>query len=421
MSDDTTVSERSASTEDPPHVGEFAFPSFEVAACPYPYYAALRHEAPVFKHPDRNEYIVSRHEDIVYVAKNAELFSNAQLGEGGDRVLGQGSGDATHTPSNVFFTDPPEHNRKRKLLYPVFSLERLATYEPMIREITDALIDGFIGRGECEFRSEFADLLPLYLICDILGLPREDISIFRPFGESEGLGARYLDEEGLRIEEENAIRAMSYVEEQIRSRLASPRDDLLTEFIQSQVERDGEADVPYLVQECAISLLTAGNVTSTHMLASTMMLLLQNPEQLSLVSNDRSLLKPLIEESLRLECPAQWVLRRCTADTELGGVPIPAGASVLIIWASGSRDETRFDDPERFWIERPNAGKHQLAFGNGRHTCVGAPLARLMGRASFDIILSRLRNLRFVEARPQAIDSIAFRGPKAVHIGFDPS
>jgi len=404
-----------------PHVGEFAFPSFEVAKCPFPHFGAMRAEAPVYKHPDRNEYIVSRHEDIVFVAKNSDLFSNAELGEDGDRVLGRGSGDdAKNTPSNVFFTDPPEHNRKRKLLYPMFSLERQATYEPMINAIANALIDEFIGRGECEFRSEFADLLPLHLICDIIGLPREDIPIFRPFGESEGLGARYLDEEGVRIEEENAVRAMAYVEEQIRSRVETPRDDHLTEFIQSQMERDGQADIPYLVQESAISLLTAGNVTTTHMLASTMMLLLQHPEQCQRVVDDRTLLKPLIEESLRLECPAQWVLRRCTQDTELGGVPIPKGANVLIIWASGSRDEARFEDPDRFWIERPNAAKHHLAFGNGRHTCVGAPLARQIGRLSFDILLSRLKNMRLVE-QPAAIDSIAFRGPKSVRFTFDPA
>ena len=100
---------------------------------------------------------------------------------------------------------------------------------------------------------------------------------------------------------------------------------------------------------------------------------------------------------------------------------IPGGASVLIIWASGSRDEARFEDPERFWIERPNAAKHHFAFGNGRHTCVGAPLARQMGRLSFDIVLSRLTNMRLVGPAPEAIDSIAFRGPKSVRFTFDPA
>lgn len=420
MTKDSTASTTGAPPAGPhPHVGEFEFPAFDVAKCPFPYFAAMRAEAPVYKHPDRNEYIVSRREDISFIAKNSEIFSNAHLGEGGDRVLGRGSGDdAKNTPSNVFFTDPPEHNRKRKLLYPMFSLERQRTYEPMIQGITNALIDDFIERGEVDFRTEFADLLPLHLICDILALPREDIPIWRPFGESEGLGARYLDEEGVRIEEENAIRAMAYVEEQVRARLEHPGDDFLSEFVHSQVERDGAPDIPYLVQEASISLLTAGNVTTTHMLASTMMLLLENPDQLKLVSADHALIKPMIEESLRLECPAQWVLRHVTQDTELGGVAIPEGAQVLIIWASGSRDEEFFEDPDRFWIERPNAAKHHLAFGNGRHTCVGAPLARQVGRLSFEIILSRLANMRLIE-EPEAIDSIAFRGPKSVRFTFD--
>jgi cytochrome P450 len=422
LSKDATVNPGSGTaTAGQRHVSAYALPSAEVSECPYPFYKSLRAEAPVYKYPGRNEYLVSRHEDIAYVSKHPELFSNAALAdeERYGRILGKGASEETpDTPSNMFFTDPPEHKRKRHLVFPMFSVDRLASYEPLVRDIANQLVDSFIDRGECDFRTEFADLLPLYFICDVLGLRREDIGVFRPFGESEGLATRYLDEEAARIEEEQAARAMAYVEREVLVRIDSPTDDYLSEFIQAQIERDGEPNVPYLVQECAISLLTAGNVTTTHLLASTMLLLLQYPGELERVVADRALLRPLIEESLRLECPVQWGSRRCLQDTEIGGVEIPAGALVMIMLASGSRDEDLFADAERFWIERPNATKH-LAFGNGPHTCIGAPLARLMGRLSFDVVLSRLTNMRLLESTPPSIESIAFRGPKSVRFAFD--
>jgi len=409
-----------ATTEVRP-VSEFVMPSAEVSECPYPFYSSLRVQAPVYKYPGRNEYLVSRHADIAYVSKHPELFSNAALAdeERYGKILGKGASEETpDTPSNMFFTDPPEHKRKRHLAFPMFSVERLDSYGPTIGAIANELVDGFVDRGECDFRTEFADLLPLYFICDVLGLRREDIDIFRPFGESEGLATRYLDEDAAQLEEAQAARAMEYVEREVRARLTAPTDDYLSEFIQAQVDRDGEPNIPYLVQETSISLLTAGNVTTTHLLASTMLLLLQHPSELDRVVADRTLLRPLIEESLRIECPVQWGSRRCLEDTELGGVTIPAGSLVLIMLASGSRDEELFEDPERFWIERPNAAKH-LAFGNGPHTCIGAPLARVMGRVSFDVVLSRLTNMRLLESTPPSIESIAFRGPKSVKLSFE--
>ena len=121
-----------------------------------------------------------------------------------------------------------------------------------------------------------------------------------------------------------------------------------------------------------------------------------------------------------MECPAQWSSGAGTQDTEIGGVPIPKDASVLIIWASGSRDDP-LRRPRALLDRAPECGEAPSAFGNGRHTCVGAPLARLLGRASFDVILTRLTNLRLREEHPQAIESIAFRGPKSVPISFDPA
>lgn len=403
------------------HVDEYEMPSAEVSACPYPFYEALRAEAPVYKYPGRNEYIVSRHQDIVRVVKDTEVFSNAAIASDDDsygQIMGQGSSEeCPHTPSNMFFTDPPEHKRKRDLVYPMFSLERQQTYEPIIRRTANELIDAFIGRGECDFRTDFADLLPLYVVCEILGLRREDIPIWRPFGDSEGLAARYLDDAAAAREAEEAARAMAYMEAEVRSRIDHPTDDYLSEFVHAQIERDGEPNVPYLTQEGAISILTAGTVTTTHLLASTMLLLLENPDQLARVAADRALLKPLVEESLRVESPVQWGSRQATRDTEVGGVTIPAGAFVIVVNGSGNRDPEIFEDPERFWIERPNAVKH-LAFGNGRHTCIGAPLARQMGRLCFDVVLSRLTDFALVEATPPSIESIAFHGPKSVRMTF---
>jgi cytochrome P450 len=157
------------------------------------------------------------------------------------------------------------------------------------------------------------------------------------------------------------------------------------------------------------------------MLASAMVILCQSPDLMARVRTDRALLRPFCEEVLRVESPVQWLVRHAKADTEIGGTTIPGGSQVLVLYASGNRDAARFDDPDRFVIDRPNVAKHALAFGHGPHLCLGAPLARLEGQAAIEVLLDRLTNIRLVEEKSDLshIESFHFRAPKVVHISFD--
>jgi cytochrome P450 len=404
-----------------PVPGDFEWPTPELAECPFPFYDALRREAPVYKYPGRNEYVLSHWEDIVYVAERPELFP--QMSTAGREANPSNPHDEPLTPASMAQTNLPEHRRKRILGLKLVSQEKLRSYEPLVRRLADELIDGFAGRGECEFYREFANQLPVLVVAEILGLPRHDAPMFLRWYESVAPAAsRFLSEEQLAEQQRSDAAAKAYMRQAILERVDRPRDDFLSEFVEAQVAQEGGLALGYLVDEASLFLF-AGNVTTTHMLASTMLLLCEHPDQLALVLADRARVRNLIEESLRIESPVQWLSRYVKEDVEIRGTAIPAGSTVVVIWASGNRDEGRFADGDAFRVDRPDVVKHHLAFGRGNHLCLGAPLARLEGRIAFEQLLSRLPGLRLAPGRNDFthIDNILFRAPKRVYVEFEPT
>ncbi len=423
-----------SSTKPPPAAcpanghSEIEWPSAETTACPYPFYESLRTSAPVYKYPGRNEYLVSRWAEIVEVARKPEVFSHmihtADPAIARVRALPPGSrpsSERRYTPYGMASSDPPEHKLKRALGLRLLTKERLRSYEAMVRRHVNELIDGWIYRGSCEWRSEFAELLPAYVIAEALGLPQDDAPMFIRFGQSESQGARYLDDERVASEVDMYREAAGYCRAALERRVAEPREDLLSELIRAQTEQDGVLDLNYLTIE-TLTLLLAGNVTTTHMLASAMTLLCQHPETMAQVRAQPRLAATLCDETIRLESPLQWHLRVCKVDTVLGGVEIPAGAMVVVLYGSGNRDEDRFSDPGRFDLERENLVKHHLGFGHGSHRCLGAPLARLEGQVTFEILLARLAHISLSDSSDlDPVDSVRFRAPKKIMISFEPT
>jgi cytochrome P450 len=210
-----------------------------------------------------------------------------------------------------------------------------------------------------------------------------------------------------------------YMRDAIVERYERPRDDELSRFVRDHVEEYGELDLPNIVPD-ATTLMIGGIFTTTHLLSNTMLLLLQNPAQLTLVRADRSLLGRAVEESLRAEAPVQWSPRLATTDAQVAGVPIPAGAMLILVWASVNHDDALFGDAERFDVVRPNVKDH-LSFGHGIHYCLGAPLARMEARITFDRLLDRLPGLRLAGGEVEYLEAPLFRGPKELHVEFDPA
>jgi cytochrome P450 len=254
------------------------------------------------------------------------------------------------------------------------------------------------------------------------GLPPTDEADNKPWTSGQGpVGSKLASPEQQAAEQKRRLELGEYLRVKIVARLEQPTDDFLTEIVGAQVARDGGLNEPYLLSEVA-NLFAAGNLTTAHMIASTMLLLLEHPGELERVHADRSLIAPMLEESMRLESPVQWLQRIVTEDTELGGVALEAGSMLLVMWGAANRDERQFEDPERFWIERPSVAKLHTAFGSGVHRCVGVPLARVEGRIAFDRLLDRLPNLRLDEdaAAVTHIPNMNQRAPTQVHVVFDP-
>lgn len=403
-----------------PQLSDFDFPSSELSECPFPFYDALRREAPVHQLPGRGEYVVSRWEDIAYVAQHPELFARRPSVEMEHRPEGY---DFDYAPVSMAGSDLPEHRVKRLAGLKLISRERMRDYEPMVRAIVNELIDGFVDRGEVEFASEFADWLPIRVIAEVLGLPRDDAPLFKQWGDNEGEGMYFLTgTDDWRVYAERHAAQAAYLEAAVLDRYERPRDDGLSELVRGQVERDGRLNLTFLASETAV-LLFAGNVTTTHLMASMMQLLLEQPLLLERIVSDGSLIEPLVEETLRLESPVQWNLRFAKQDAVVGGVEIPTDSPLVIVWQSGNRDEAKWECPVDLRLDRPEIAKHHLAFGRGIHLCLGAPLARLEACAGFEIFLSRVRNIRAAPGKNDfghaLYKSCHMRAPKAVHLQFD--
>jgi cytochrome P450 len=401
-----------------PHVSGIEWPSMELVECPFPYYERLRRDAPVMKYPGRDQYLLSRWEDIIHVAEDPETFVQDDVLLPEDAFVT----DDPLTPVSMAITNPPEHRRKRSLGLDFVSTARLTSYEPMIAAIADDLIDRVIDRGRMEFYQEFANQLPVRLVADVLGLPKEDNEMFVKWYEgSAPAAAAFLPEEERLEQERGRAEALAYMTAAVEDRYHNPRDDFLSEFIQLQVKRDGRPALGYLTQEADL-LLFAGNVTTTHMMSSMMLLMCKHPDQYRMLVNDRSLVRNLVEETLRIEAPVQWLQRRVAADVRIGGVDIPKNSMVVMIWASGNRDELKWgENAGEFRIDRPAVAKHNLAFGRGNHRCLGAPLARLEGRIAFERILARMNKIRLLPGHenPPHLPNILFRAPSEVHIEFE--
>ena len=397
------------------------YPSLELAECPYPFYDELRESCPVYEVPGReNEFVVTRHEDVRYVLGHPELFSNSTEHrihpELADVVK---STSSQRWSKSAIAADPPEHTIQRKLIIPPFTPKRLREYEPMIQSIVDELIDNVIDDGRMEFFSQFANIVPIYVTCTIAGFPRDDLSKLQRWSLSEGTGAKYLAPESQAFQRAIGQEMAAYLEAAILERYENPTDDATSELIKAQVDRDGEINVPYLVAESRL-LLTGGIITTAHMLATTMLLLLQNPSQMQMVRDDPSKIPALLEESMRLDAPVQWQPRRVVEDVELSGTQIPAGSTLIVVFASANQDETVFENAKAMDIGRRNV-KSQVGFGYGPHFCLGAPLARLEGKIAFASIFRRLTDIRLDPAQNDFshLESVTFRGPKAVHILFN--
>ena len=421
-----------------PHYAPLLALEPDAVRCPYPYFEKLRAESPVTWIEELGCFAVTRYTDVLEVVRNHELFSSAM--PTGPKVMADmlpllqqlimeseelrplvEKGFAISAANVLLNADPPVHDRQRGLVNRAFTPRKVRQLEPAIRDIADRLIDGFVDKGGCEFVSEFAVGLPLTVIATELGVEDGDLPSFKRWSDAfvAVIGNHHLTKDDLAELVQGQAAFLAYFTEKIEERRADPRDDLISDVVHASIE--GAEPLSTIEMLAMFSqFLVAGNETTTKLLASTMLLLLQHPAVMARVRADRSLIPGMIEESLRLEAPVQGLFRVARRDTEIAGVPIPAGSSVWVVYASANRDRDEFETGDGFDPEQSTA--RHLSFGQGVHFCLGAALSRAEARIAFEALFDRLDDIRLAAGNTFTYEpSYALHGLKELRLTFAPA
>jgi len=388
---------------------------------PYPSYATLRREAPVYQVPGLGIWAVSRYADVVRVLRSPERFSSAAMAAAvrkpADLAPEDGQRQAPDpTALSIIGADPPGHTRLRSIVSRAFTPRRIADLEPRVREIARDLLARFVPRGECDLVADYAVPLPVGVIAELLGIDRERQSDFKRWSDAS-MRAVFDSpghEEGEQIGQA-LVEMNDYVEQTIAARRSRPADDLIGTLLRAE-SCEGALTVDE-VRLFVFTLLVAGNVTTTHLIANAMLALMAHPSELAKVTRTPALVPGLVEEALRYDAPVQFTLRTATQDVELAGVTIPQGALVAPLSGSANRDEQVFPDADRFDVTRNP--KDQLAFGHGIHFCLGAALARLEARVAFGELLPRIRDPIRQDELVSWTNVLTLRGPTALRLRFE--
>jgi cytochrome P450 len=375
----------------------------EIQQCPFDHYAALRSHGPVFHHEATGMYFVARHDVVNRVLRDTATFSSvgsnvktaasSAVMEQVAAIMAEGWPRA----ETLLTVDPPRHTRYRKLVARTFSARRIARLEDTVRDIAIELIDAFPDDGLIDFHADFAVSLPVRVIHHTLNMSADTIDSIKVWSEAANiaLGASPPDEARLDAAR-SQVEAQRYWYGEYQDRLGDPTDDILSELAHADFDDpdnpDGETRKLEFPEVYGIikQLMVAGNETTTKFLNETMRMLIERPDVWAAVEADPAAnIHGLVEEGLRLSSPNQGLFRYVTTDTELGGVPIPAGSTLWVMFAAANRDAAVFSDAETFDLSRPNLNEH-LAFGKGHHFCIGAPLSRLEGRVAFEELAKRI-------------------------------
>jgi len=405
---------------------------------PYPYLDELRSECPVLPLPHLGVVAVTGYEEAWEIYKDTDTFSscNSVIGpyatfpvplEGDDvSAIVAEYRDQLPMFEHMVTMDPPEHTRERAILMRLLTPRRLQDNEAFMWGLADRQLDEFVPGGRCEFISAYAQPFAMLVVADVLGVPKEDHERFR---QGFGLG-KNVGEIGDKTEDGVGENPLSWLDvefaEYIEDRRREPRDDVLTKLALATYP-DGSIPEVINVVRTSTFLFAAGQETTARLLAAALKHLAEHPEIQEQLRADHGLIPGFLEEVLRVESPVKTDFRLAKRTTNVAGVDIKAGTPVMLLNGAANRDPRRFECPNEFRIDRPNAQAH-IAFGRGAHSCPGGPLARVEGRVSLERILDRMHDIRLSEEHHGPAGARRFdyeptwilRGLTKVHLEFDP-
>jgi cytochrome P450 len=353
---------------------------------PYPFYKPLLTGPPRLLEIFGPAALIARYTDVTTVLKDHPHFSSTQTRPPEMQDRGPFKGATV-----MLFADPPVHTRLRRLVSRDFTPRRIREIEPRVREIAKDLLDAVERKGELDVMRDVANALPVMVIAEMLGVPSELYAQFKRWSDAVISGGNTLP--GMPLPDD-VIQAgdelRDYLAAQIVKRRAQPGPDLISALVAAH--DDGEAMTSDELLAFVVLLLLAGNETTTNLIGNGMLALGRNPDQMNLLRRTPDLTPRAIEEILRYDGPVQATTRRALVDVEVGGTKIPAGTGCFVVIGAANHDPAQFDDPDRFDITRDP--KDNVAFGDGIHFCIGAPLARMEGAIAIGAMLERFPHLR---------------------------
>jgi cytochrome P450 len=379
--------------------------AYEMHEDPYPTYARLRAEAPVYRSDEFDFWALSRHEDVLAAFRNVDSFSNSY----GVSLDPSAFGPDAHRTMSFLALDPPKHTRMRSLVGKGFTPSKVNAMEDRIRQITLQHLEPALERGTFDFIEDFAGKVPMDVISELVGVPVADRAELRRLADlvlHRDDGVYDVPVEGM----EAALTLVGYYQDMVDERRRTRRDDVPSALIDAEIDGDRLTDEEIVA--FLFLMVVAGNETTTKLLGNAWYWGWRNPDQRAKPFADAARVADWTEETLRYDTSSQMLLRVARQPIELHGTIIDEGERVLLLVGSANRDESIFPDPDRYDIDRDTS--KLVSFGSGRHFCMGAPLARLEARIALNELVSRVASYDIDADGIQRVHSINVRGLSAL-------
>jgi len=391
----------------------------EVHANPYPMYARLRAEDPVHWSALMEAWVLTRYDDVVAVLTDSRFSADRRQARNrfADEIARREEEFGPFGRTRTMLTsDPPEHTRLRRLVSKAFTPRMVEGLRPRIQEIVDELLDAVAQNGRMDVIRDLAYPLPVIVIAEMLGVPPEHRDQFKHWSDEivGVLGGPLVPQETLERSRVAVHELAEYLSGVIVERRREPREDLVSGLIAA--EEQGQILSEDEMLATAMLLLVAGNETTTNLIGNGMLSLLRNPDEMERLCADPSQVPTAVEELLRYDGPVQATGRVAMEDLEIGGQKVTKGQAVLTVLGAANRDPAQFGKPDELDLDRqPN---EHVAFGDGIHFCLGAPLARAEGQIAFETLLRRFAHPRLETDSLQWGGSFILRGLKSLPIVF---
>jgi len=427
------------------------FPPPDQILNPFPFYAQMRKSNPVVYDDKNKVWGIFRYEDIQSVLTNYRHFSsdfqkliNIEQAQMNQHIQNKKEQERESVRPSILTSDPPYHNKLRSVISSAFTSTTIGRLRPRIEEISHDMIDNVIERGSMDLINDLAYPLPVTVIAELLGIPSDDQDAFKIWAD-ELIGSTTSSNSNLPIDKrsEQIFKRVqtemdSYFIDIIEKRKVDkvPSNDLISNLLKAEMDGNRLTEDEILAF-CSL-LLLAGHVTTVNLIGNMIRSLIDNPSQLEkllvhhnghMISkdnpNDYPLISSAIDETLRYRSPVQALIRFAAEDVVIGEQRIERGQRLIIWIGSANRDESIFDDAEKFYINRSFSKNAHLAFGYGIHYCLGSALASLEAQVVLKVILDRLKNIKYPEDyKEESLSPLYgtfFHGVKSLPLTFKPA